>query len=467
MQKAQASEAAVIYRPHPYQQDAIQFVLDHPRCMLSLDMGLGKTSIVLYAVRILLCEYAVTRVLVIAPLYVASDTWPREAQKWDFSRSLQVRSATGSEARRRAAIEDSSADIVCINRENLLWLYKTYGQKGIQKRFDMIVVDESSSFKSYSSKRTKVLRKLSPVMLRMVELSGTPRPRSIEDLFSQYACLDGGERLGRTLTGFRTRYEHPGRRGPNNVVYEWIPNVDAEDAVYRAIADISVSMKAKDLIGVPEEQIIDHRFRLSSQAQKVYRQLEKESVVLLDSSPVAGVNAGVLAGKLLQACNGAVYDDEGSVHEIHQQKLEILSEIIESTDQPVMVFYWYKHDFDRLRKHLASYDPQTIKGTEDIQAWNDGRIRVLLAHPASMGHGLNLQTGGHIIVWFGLTWSLELYQQANARLWRQGQKHPVQVHRIIAERTVDEDVIASLERKDEGQEKLLEAIKMRIRKETV
>ena len=458
------SDSVTVYRPHPYQETAIQFVLDHPRCLLSLDMGLGKTSIVLYAVRILLCEYAVTRVLVIAPLYVASDTWPREAEKWDFSQALRIRTAVGTEAKRREAIEDSSADIVCINRENLLWLYKTYGQKGIKSRFDMIVVDESSSFKTYSSKRTKVLRKLSPEMLRVVELSGTPRPRSIEDLFSQLACLDAGQRLGKTLTGFRTRYEHPGRRGPNNVVYEWIPNDDAEEAVYNAIADISISMKAKDLIGVPEEQIIDHKFRLSPAAKKIYRRLEKESVVMLDTSTVAGVNAGVLAGKLLQACNGAVYDAEGTVHEIHSQKLDILQEIIESTDQPVMVFYWYKHDLDRLQSYLAAYHPRSIEGPEDIRAWNEGKIRVLLAHPASMGHGLNLQSGGHIIVWFGLTWSLELYQQANARLWRQGQKERVQIHRIIAEGTVDEDVIASLERKDQGQEKLLEAIKMRIRK---
>lgn len=459
------SDSVTVYRPHPYQETAIQFVLDHPRCLLSLDMGLGKTSIVLYAVRILLCEYAVTRVLVVAPLYVASDTWPREAEKWDFSQALRIRTAVGTEAKRREAIEDSSADIVCINRENLLWLYKTYGLKEIKSRFDMIVVDESSSFKTYSSKRTKVLRKLSPEMLRVVELSGTPRPRSIEDLFSQLACLDAGQRLGKTLTGFRTRYEHPGRRGPNNVVYEWIPNEDAEEAVYNAIADISISMKAKDLIGVPEEQIIDHRFSLSPAAKKIYHQLEKESVVMLDTSTVAGVNAGVLAGKLLQACNGAVYDAEGTVHEIHSQKLDILLEIIESTDQPVMVFYWYKHDLDRLQSYLVAYHPRSIEGPEDIRAWNDGKIRVLLAHPASMGHGLNLQSGGHIIVWFGLTWSLELYQQANARLWRQGQKERVQIHRIIAESTVDEDVVASLERKDQGQEKLLEAIKMRIRKE--
>ena len=224
-------------------------------------------------------------------------------------------------------------------------------------------------------------------------------------------------------------------------------------------------MKAKDLIGVPEEQIIDHRFSLSPAAKKIYHQLEKESVVMLDTSTVAGVNAGVLAGKLLQACNGAVYDAEGTVHEIHSQKLDILLEIIESTDQPVMVFYWYKHDLDRLQSYLVAYHPRSIEGPEDIRAWNDGKIRVLLAHPASMGHGLNLQSGGHIIVWFGLTWSLELYQQANARLWRQGQKERVQIHRIIAESTVDEDVVASLERKDQGQEKLLEAIKMRIRKE--
>lgn len=456
----------ISYKPHPYQQDAIRYVLDHPRCLLSLDMGLGKTSIMLYAIRELLREYSVNRVLVIAPLYVATDTWPREAQKWDFAEDLIVGVACGTEHERSAAIDDPRFEITCINRENVIWLYKTYGL-GLSQKFDMIVVDESSSFKTPGSKRTKALRKLSPRMSRLVELSGTPRPRSVEDLYSQIACLDNGERLGSTLTRFRTHYEHPGRSGPNNVVYEWIPNDGAEDHIYHAISDICISMKASDLLDVPELQIIDHRFTLQPSAQKAYKSLARDSIIQLDQSPVVGANAGVLAGKLLQACNGAVYDETGTVHELHDQKLQILSEILESTDQPVMVFYWYKHDLSRIQKYLSQrgYNPVELSGPETIADWNNGSIRVLLAHPASMGHGLNLQDGGHIIVWFSLTWSLEIYEQANARLHRQGQKNCVQIHRIIAEGTVDEDVVASLERKDEGQQKLIESIKARLRKE--
>lgn len=456
----------ITYKPHPYQQTAIQYVMDHPRCLLSLDMGLGKTSIMLYAIRELLNEYAVNRVLVIAPLYVATDTWPREAQKWDFAEDLKVNSACGTEQERSAAIDDTRYEITCINRENVIWLYKAYGL-AIAQKFDMIVVDESSSFKTPSSKRTKILRKIAPRMSRLVELSGTPRPRSVEDLYSQIACLDGGERLGRTLTGFRSRYEHPGRRGPNNVVYEWIPNEGAEDHIYHAISDICISMKAADLLNVPELQVIDHRFNLNPSAQKAYKRLAKDSIVMLDQTPIAGANAGVLAGKLLQACGGAVYDETGSVHEIHEQKLQILSEILESTSEPVMVFYWFKHDLDRIKRYLSQrgYNPIELSGPETIADWNAGKVRVLLAHPASMGHGLNLQDGGHIIVWFSLTWSLEIYEQANARLHRQGQKNCTQIHRIIAEGTVDDDVVSSLDRKDAGQQKLIEAIKARLQKE--
>lgn len=456
----------IVYKPHPYQQTAIQYVMDHPRCLLSLDMGLGKTSIMLYAIRELLNEYAVNRVLVIAPLYVATDTWPREAQKWDFAADLRVNSACGTEQERSAAIDDTRYEITCINRENVIWLYKAYGL-AIAQKFDMIVVDESSSFKTPSSKRTKILRKIAPRMPRLVELSGTPRPRSVEDLYSQIACLDGGERLGRTLTGFRSRYEHPGRRGPNNVVYEWIPNEGAEDHIYHAISDICISMKAADLLKVPELQVIDHRFNLNPSAQKAYKHLAKDSIVMLEQTPIAGANAGVLAGKLLQVCSGAVYDETGAVHELHEQKLQILSEILESTSEPVMVFYWFKHDLDRIKRYLSQrgYNPIELSGPETIADWNAGKIRVLLAHPASMGHGLNLQDGGHIIVWFSLTWSLEIYEQANARLHRQGQKTCTQIHRIIAEGTVDEDVVSSLDRKDEGQQKLIEAIKARLQKE--
>lgn len=450
------------YSPYPYQQKAIEFIETHPKCLLSLGMGLGKTSITLYAIRNLLNDFAINRVLIIAPLYVAKDTWPREVKKWDFSKDLSISVAVGTPAQRRKAIESDSV-IVVINKENVLWLLQNYG-KHFSSLFDMIVIDESSAFKSFSSKRFKALRKKTAEVSRVVELTGTPRPRSIEDLYPQLFLLDSGERLGKSMTAFRTRYEKPGRRGPNNVVFNWIPLDGAEDSIYNAISDISMSMSAEDYLSVPEEQIIDHRFDLPKDAEKEYRKLEKESILSVKPSDIVGGNAGVLAGKLLQFANGAVYDEEGGVHVFHDEKLKILEEIMESTEDPVMVFFWYKHDYERLKNYFASYHPVRLKTTTDIERWNAGKIRMALVHPASMGHGLNLQDGGHIIVWFGLTWSLEITQQANARLHRQGQKQKVQIHRIIANDTVDEDVIKSLDRKDSGQNNMLEAIKARIDK---
>ena len=446
------------YVPHEYQKRAIQFALNHPRCMLSLDMGLGKTSITLAVIARLLDEFAVNRVLIIAPLYVASDTWPREARKWDFG--LTIVCAVGSADLRRRAVE-SDADVVCINRENTQWLVSEYGK---QWPFDMVVIDESSSFKSYSSQRFKALRKILPKTCRMIELTGTPRPRSIEDLWPQIYLLDGGKRLGRSMTSFRESFERPGRRNGYQV-YEWIPQDGAEERIYERISDVVMSMKAEDWISVPEKTVTDHRIRLSEDERKIYRRLCREQIVELESDPIVALNAGSLCGKLLQMANGAVYDEDGEVKSFHDRKLECLQEILDGTDQPVIVFYWFKHDRERIRRFFVKLNPREITGPDDIEAWNQGRVRMLLAHPASMGHGLNLQDGGHIIIWFGLTWSLELYQQANARLHRQGQKHRVQIHRILAENTVDEDVIKSLERKDEGQQGLLEAVKAGIYRE--
>lgn len=448
-----------VYTPHSYQRNAIDYVMSHPRCLLAMDMGLGKTSVVLYSIRQLIRSFSISRVLIIAPLYVASSTWPAEVQKWDFSRDLSIRSATGSAAERKSALE-SDTDIVTINRENVIWLCETYGS-GLANRFDMIVIDESSSFKSYSSKRFKRLKRITPLMDRVIELSGTPRPRSIEDLWSQIFLLDGGQRLEKSMSAFRTRYEYPGRRN-GYTIYEWKLRDDADTTIYNRIADVSFSMSAPDYLDVPPVQIIDHRFTLPPTAQKTYRTFEKDSIAHLGDSDIVGPNAGAVIGKLLQMANGAVYDDSGKYEILHDEKLKILEEILESTEDPVMVFYWYRHDYERLNQYFASYHPETIETANDIGRWNKRQIRLLLVHPASMGHGLNLQDGGHIIVWFGLSWSLEITQQANARLHRQGQKSTVQIHRIIAEHTADEDVIRSLEHKDTGQNELISAIRYRV-----
>lgn len=452
------------FTPHDYQKTAIDFTVDHPNCLLALSMGLGKTAITMSALKHLLYdEFSVNRVLIVAPKYVASDTWPREQKKWDDFSGMSMAVAVGTASERIRAVE-SDADVVCINRENLIWLIDHFKEQNRPWPFDCIVIDESSSFKSYSSKRFKALRLLlrKAKVTRLIELTGTPRPRSIEDLWSQIYLLDRGQRLETSMTGFRNRYMIPGRR--NGVqIYEWLPRDGAEDAIYRKISDISMSMTADDWLSVPDEQIVDHFIELEPKVRKQYRELEKELVLEVDPSTIVGQNAGVLTGKLCQMANGAVYDDEQNTVIIHGQKLECLQEILESTEEPVMVFYWFRHDYDRLMEYFAKEKPRTISGQKDIEDWNAGRIRLLLAHPASMGHGLNLQDGGHIIVWFSLTWSLEIYQQANARLHRQGQKNNVQIHRIIAGRTVDEDITRALDRKQIGQNELIEAIKARAR----
>lgn len=450
------------YVPHEYQKRAIQFALEHKRCMLSLDMGLGKTSITLAVIARLLDQFAVNRVLIIAPRYVAMDTWPRELKKWDFGSDSEIRMAVavGTAAQRKKAVE-SDADVVTINRENTQWLVGAYGS---QWNFDMIVIDESSSFKSYSSQRFKALRKVLGKTDRVIELTGTPRPRSLEDLWPQIYLLDAGKRLGRSMTVFREAFEKPGRRNGMQI-YEWIPRDGAEDDVYERISDVVMSMKAEDWISVPPVTVIDHSVALSASQRALYMQMCRDQIVKIEENPVVSVNAGALAGKLLQMANGAVYDEEGGVNLFHDHKLECLQEILESTEEPVMVFYWFKHDLDRLRKYFDKLKPREIQGPDDIADWNAGKIRLLFAHPASMGHGLNLQDGGRIIVWFSQTWSLELYQQANARLHRQGQKQCVQIHRIICEHTVDEDVVRALERKDCGQEEMLSAVKEGIYRE--
>ncbi|MGE7777365.1 SNF2-related protein [Chitinophaga sp. NPDC101104] len=461
------------YEPFPYQEHATEHVIDNPAAGLFLEMGLGKTVATLTAVDRLMNQYLeVSRVLVIAPKRVAEDTWTTECEKWDHLRHLKVSRVLGNERQRQAALK-AKADIYVINRENVAWLTSHLGGAW---PFDMLIIDESSSFKSPKTTRFKALRRVRPQIRRVVILTGTPAPNNLIDLWPQMYLLDQGERLGKTITGFRTSYFSPGRRN-GHVVYEYVLDGQKDDGIlgagimekeiYDKIGDICISMKAADYLQLPEriDRFVPVRFPQTVMDQ--YREFERKQVLALNTGDdvITAVNAAALSGKLLQFANGAVYDEDKVAHEFHQEKLEALDEIIESANgQPVLVFYWFQHDLQRLRKHLVKYKPQELKGQEDIRKWNDGRTQVLLVHPASAGHGLNLQAGGNIIVWFSLTWSLELYQQANARLHRLGQKSAVIVHHLIAMGTMDEDVMKALEAKADSQEALMRAVKARVKK---
>jgi len=445
--------------PHDYQKIAIEKTINLPAVGLFLEMGLGKTVSTLTAIQELLYDYfEVSKVLVIAPLRVAQSTWSGEIEKWDHLQGLRLAKVLGSEKQRIGALHHP-ADIYIINRENTEWLVDYYGRKW---PFDMVIIDELSSFKNPRSKRFRALRKVRPLIKRIVGLTGTPAPNGLMDLWSQIYLLDQGERLGKTLTGYRNRYFDPGRRN-QNIVFEWIPKPFAEEAIYEKISDICVSMKAEDWLQLPGR--IDNvlEIELPEKAKSQYKQLEKDLILPLVDSDVTAANAAVLANKLLQMANGAIYDEFGEAKEIHSAKLDALEEVVEAANgKPVMVAYAYKHDLGRIRKRLKKYNPRTLDSDQDVQDWNAGKIQVLLLHPASGGHGLNLQTGGNIIVWFGLTWSLEYYQQTRARLYRQGQTERVIIHHIVAKGTMDENVLKVLTGKAATQNDLMEAVKARI-----
>lgn len=446
------------YSPHEYQQTACDFILSHEKAGLMLDMGLGKTVITLTAVNELMFNrFEISRVLVIAPKRVAEDTWSRESEKWDHTKHFRISKVLGNATERLAALR-ADADIYVINRENVKWLTDS----GVWK-FDMVVIDELSSFKSNSSQRFKALRKMMPLVKRVVGLTGTPTPNGLIDLWPQIYLLDRGERLGKTLTGYRERYFYPGGRN-GYVVYSWTPKPEAEQAIQKKISDICISMSAKDYLTLPERMDNVVEVRLSDGEMKKYRDFEQDQLMELDDMEVVALTAAAVSGKLLQMANGAVYDSGQNVIEVHKRKLEALEDILEFNQEPVLVFYNFKHDYDRIMTYFADYKPRKLDNSNDISDWNHGRIRLLLAHPASVGHGLNIQAGGNVIVWFGLTWSLELYQQANARLYRQGQTKNVIIHHLVAQGTVDEDVMRALKRKDAGQAALLEAIKARKRR---
>jgi SNF2 family DNA or RNA helicase len=443
--------------PHTYQQIALDHVLRNPMSGLLLDMGLGKTVTTLTAIADLLHDsFEVSKVLVIAPLRVAEDTWSRETEKWDHTKYLTVSKVLGKEAKRIEALR-KQADLYVINRENVEWLVEYYKKKW---PFDMVVIDELSSFKSPKAKRFRALKKVRPFIKRLVGLTGTPAPNSLLDLWPQLYLLDKGERLGKTITGYRDRYFQPDQRD-GNIVYSWRLKPEAENAIHSKIADICISMQAKDWLNLPER--IDNivKIPLSDTARAKYKQLEKELLLPFTDGDVVAESAAVLANKLLQMANGAVYDEHKNIQEIHDAKLQALEDVMEAANgKPVLVFYTYQHDLARIQAQFKQ--ARKLETSNDIEKWNNGEMEMLLAHPASAGHGLNLQTGGHIIVWFGLTWSLELYQQANARLDRQGQQHSVIVHHLVTEDTMDERVMKALKHKAIGQDALLEAVKARI-----
>lgn len=454
----------MIFRPHAYQQHCIEQILRIKKLGLFLDMGLGKTVTTLTAIRELKYNrFAVRRVLVIAPKKVAEGTWTREKDKWDHTRILRVSPVLGSQAKRIRAL-NTPADLYIINRENVCWLVDYYRNSW---PFDMVVVDESSSFKSHSAKRFKALAGVSGKIDRMVELTGTPSPNGLEDLWSQVYLLDGGERLGKRYTQFRERYFQPDRRGADGMVYSYAAKPGTEQSILDKISDICISMKAEDYLQLPDITYHEIPVELDAKAEKAYRELERKMVLELpEEEEISVTSAAALSNKLLQLANGAVYDEDRSVHEIHGCKIEAFLELVESLrGKPVLVFYNFQHDRERILKALSGSGLRVreLKTTRDEDDWNAGQIDVLLTHPASSAYGLNLQQGGNHVVWFGLTWNYELYTQANKRLHRQGQTEKVIIHHLVCTGTRDEDVMRALEKKDDVQNWVMESLKARIR----
>ena len=445
------------FAPRPYQRYAIRRIIDAPAVALLLDMGMGKTVSTLTAINELMFDrFEVHKVLVIAPLRVALSTWRDECEMWEHTRHLRISVAVGNLRTREEALAED-ADIYVVNRDVVKWLVGYYRAKW---PFDMVVVDESSSFKNPASQRFRALRKVRPLVQRVVLLTGTPAPNGLMDLWSQLYLLDRGERLGRTLTEYRERYFRPGQQS-GHIVYSYDARPGAEQEIFRRIGDICVSMKSEDYLTLPPLVQNVVRVRLPEAAAKRYREMERELVLSIGEADITAVSAAALSNKLLQMANGAVYDTEGKVVKLHDAKVEALDEIISCNEgKSVMVIYSYRHDLDALRRRYPK--ARELKTADDIRTWNAGQIPLLLVHPQSAGHGLNLQHGGHIVVWYGLTWSLEAYQQTNKRLHRPGQTEPVVLHHLVARDTVDEDVMRALAGKAAGQESMLEAVKARI-----
>ncbi len=442
------------YKPHDYQEFAREFILEHPVCCLMLDMGLGKTVVTLTAIWLMaLDSFDIGKILVIAPKRVAEDTWPKELKKWEHLTGLTYSLVLGSKKQREEALQKKAA-IYIINRENVAWLVENY-----KWDFDTLVIDELSSFKSNKAQRFKALKKVRPKVQRVIGLTGTPAPNSLLDLWPQMYLLDIGERLGRFIGGYRDRFFKPDKRN-KEIIYSYKPRDGAEESIYQLINDICISMKAVDFLDMPDK--ISNRIEVSmdKKEKELYEEFKREMIITLKGDEIDAINAAGLSNKLLQMANGAVYGENKKVVSIHDKKLEALEDLIEASNgKPLLVAYWYKHDLERISKR---FDVRVIQTTKDIDDWNAGEIPVALIHPASAGHGLNLQDGGSTIIWFGLTWSLELYQQLNARLWRQGQKNIVVIQHIVTSGTHDEDVMRALENKDMRQSALIAAVKARI-----
>ena len=439
------------YIAHDYQKYATQFVLDHPACGLILDLGLGKSVCTLTALwELLLDRFEISRVLVIAPLRVARDTWPAEIEKWDHLKGLTYSVVTGSEKERRLAL-NKRAMIYIINRENVVWLCES----GLFN-FDTVVIDELSSFKSSKAKRFRALRKMRGRVDRVIGLTGTPG--NLEDLWAEIYLLDQGARLGRFKTRYMQEYFQPDKRN-REVIFSYKPRPGAEDEIYQKISDICISMNAADHLAIPDLIMNKVEVSMSEREQKLYDKLEKDLILPFEDGDIDAGSAVGLSNKLHQLANGAVYDENGKVKLIHDQKIKKLEDLIEAANgQPVLIATWYKHDRERI---LKRFDARVIDASEDIRDWNDGKIPIALIHPSS-GHGLNLQHSGHIIIWFSMVWSLELYQQTIGRIHRQGQKNTVVVQHLVTKGTIDEDILSALEKKDTSQEALLAAVKARI-----
>ena len=445
------------YSPHNYQIYSTNFILNNPISAIFLECGLGKSVISLTAINDLMLDYFdVSRTLVIAPLRVANSTWPDEIKKWDHLKHLNYSVVIGSEKERLAALR-KPAHIYLINRENVDWLIT---KSGISWKFDMVVIDELSSFKSYQAKRFKSLLKVRPKIKRIVGLTGTPSSNGLMDLWAEFRLLDIGERLGRYITYYRQNFFVPDKRN-QQMIFSYKPKEGSEKMIYSLISDITISMKSKDFLKMPECVMNEVVVSLSDKEQKLYDSLKQDMVLSLEENEIDAINAAALSNKLLQMSNGAVYNDDKESLHIHDRKLDALEDLIEGANgKPVLVAYWFKHDLERIKDR---FDVREIKTAKDISDWNKGKIPVALIHPASAGHGLNLQAGGSTLIWFGLTWSLELYQQTNARLYRQGQDSTVVIHHILTKGTIDEDVMKALKTKEKIQDALIDSVKARLK----
>lgn len=454
---------------HNYQVAAYKHIINNPYCGLFLEMGLGKTISTLTAIEKLIFDYAeISRVLIVAPKRVVETVWTDELAKWDHLKDITISLVVGTKEKRIEAL-NKKANIFVISRDNVAWLVSLYG--GFSLPFDMLVLDELSSFKSHKAIRFKAIRNVRPSFQRVVGLTGTPAPNGLINLWSQMFLIDRGLRLEKTITRYREKYFRAGKSN-GHIVYKYDLLEDSEKLIHEKIGDICISMKANDYLDMPEK--IDNviKIKMPDDLKKQYADFEKHKVLELfapeegeENKDITVVNAAALTNKLLQFANGAVYDEEKNYHEVHNLKIEALKDLIEEANgQPVLIAWSFRSDLERLLKALKEYKPRELKGEKDIADWNAGKIQVLLTHPASAGHGLNLQYGGHIIIWYGLTWSLELFQQFNARLYRQGQKHTVVINYILLDGTCDYDVLKALEAKDKKQESLMQAIKAKITK---